>query len=49
MPQSGFVSDFMATAEGVQLTRAFIRISDPTVRRRIIDLVEALAAAPPKA
>jgi transcriptional regulator with XRE-family HTH domain len=46
LPQSGFVSDFMATSEGVQLTRAFIRIADPNVRRRIIDLVEALAAQP---
>jgi transcriptional regulator with XRE-family HTH domain len=44
LPQSGFVSDFMATSEGVQLTRAFVRIVDPTVRRRLIDLVEALAA-----
>lgn len=46
LPQSGFVSDFMATSEGVQLTRAFVRIVDPTVRRRLIDLVEALAAQP---
>jgi transcriptional regulator with XRE-family HTH domain len=43
LPQPSFVSDFMATSEGVQLTRAFVRISDQQVRRRIIDLVESLA------
>ena len=47
MPQPNFVSDFMATSEGVQLTRAFVKISDAQVRRRLIDLVEALAAQPP--
>jgi transcriptional regulator with XRE-family HTH domain len=45
--QSTFVSDFMSTSEGVQLTRAFVRIADPQVRRRLIDLVEALAAHQP--
>ena len=47
LPQSNFVSDFMATSEGVQLTRAFVRLSDAQVRRRLIDLVEALAASQP--
>lgn len=36
------VSDFMASSEGVQLTKAFVRIKSATVRRRIIDLVETL-------
>lgn len=49
MPQPTFVSDFMATSEGVQLTRAFVKIADPQVRRRLIDLVETLAGSqPPK-
>jgi transcriptional regulator with XRE-family HTH domain len=39
----GYVADFLSTNEGVQLNKAFIRISDPKVRRRVIDLVEALA------
>ncbi len=51
MPQGGFsdaastayVSDFLATSEGVQLTKAFVRIKSARVRRRIVDLVEALA------
>lgn len=37
------VMDFCSTAEGLQLNRAFIKIGDPKVRRRIIDLVKALA------
>lgn len=36
------VSDFMASSEGVQLTKAFVRIKSAAVRRRVIDLVEAL-------
>lgn len=47
LPQASFVSDFMATSEGVQLTRAFVKITDQHVRRRLIDLVEALAAQQP--
>ena len=40
---SAYVSDFMASSEGVQLTKAFVRIKNGKVRRRIIDLVESLA------
>lgn len=40
-----FVTSFVATAEGLQLNKAFTRIRDPKVRRRIIDLVVALANA----
>lgn len=47
MPQQKLMSDFMSTSEGVQLTRAFVRIPDAQVRRRLIDLAEALAANPP--
>ena len=38
-----FVMDVMSTTEGLQLNRAFARVSDPAVRRRIVDLVKALA------
>lgn len=31
------------TAEGLQLNRAFHKIADPKVRRRVVDLVKALA------
>lgn len=39
------VTDFVITAEGLQLNKAFTQIKDPKVRRRIIDLVIALASA----
>lgn len=37
-----YVSDFLATSDGLALTKAFMKISDPKVRRRIVDLVEAM-------
>lgn len=39
-----YVVDFLNSNEGVQLTRAFTKISDPKVRRKIIDLVKSLAS-----
>jgi transcriptional regulator with XRE-family HTH domain len=39
-----YVSDFLATTEGLSLTRAFTRISDTKLRRSIVDLVEQIAA-----
>ena len=36
-------ASFLSTAEGMHLNRAFARIRDPKVRRRVIDLVIALA------
>jgi transcriptional regulator with XRE-family HTH domain len=38
-----YVVDFMNTAEGVQLNRAFVRISDPKVRRKLLDLIKSMA------
>jgi transcriptional regulator with XRE-family HTH domain len=38
-----YVSDFLATSEGLSLTRAFTRIKEPKLRRRIVDLVEEIA------
>jgi transcriptional regulator with XRE-family HTH domain len=43
---TSFVVDFLNSAEGLQLNRAFAKITDPKVRRKIIDLVKALAGAP---
>ncbi len=40
---ASFVFDFIATAEGLALNKAFARIQDTKVRKRIIDLVTALA------
>jgi transcriptional regulator with XRE-family HTH domain len=39
-----YVSDFLATTEGLALTRAFTRIADAKLRRSIVDLVEQIAA-----
>jgi transcriptional regulator with XRE-family HTH domain len=39
-----YVSDFLATSEGLALTRAFTRITDAKLRRSIVDLVEQIAA-----
>ncbi len=42
-PTPAFVSDFLATSDGLALTRAFTRIADAKLRRRIVDLVEQIA------
>jgi len=34
---------FLASSEGLQLNRAFLRIRNPRIRRRIVDLVVSLA------
>jgi transcriptional regulator with XRE-family HTH domain len=39
-----YVSDFLATSDGLSLTKAFMKIKDPKVRRRIVDLVESMVA-----
>jgi len=43
-PSPSYVSDFLATSEGLALTRAFTRITDGKLRRSIVDLVEQIAA-----
>ncbi|MBX3581728.1 MAG: helix-turn-helix transcriptional regulator [Rhizobiaceae bacterium] len=40
---TNFAIEFCTSMEGLQLNRAFVRIADPKVRRRTIDLVKALA------
>ena len=42
-PSPTYVSDFLATSEGLALTRAFTRIPDSKLRRSIVDLVEQIA------
>lgn len=39
----GYIFDFLNTREGLELNRAFARISDPKSRRAILDLVRKLA------
>ncbi len=40
---STYIVDFLSTTEGVRLNKAFARIHNPKVRKRIIDLVTSLA------
>jgi transcriptional regulator with XRE-family HTH domain len=42
-PSPSYVSDFLATSDGLALTKAFMRIVDAKLRRRIVDLVEQIA------
>lgn len=42
-PSPAYVSDFLATSDGLALTKAFMRIDNSKLRRRIVDLVEQIA------
>ena len=42
---AGFVVDFLSTVEGLQLNKAFASITDQKVRKRVVDLVVAIAAS----
>ena len=44
-PESeGFILEFLNSREGLELNRAFVKISDAKVRKTIVDLVRALSA-----
>jgi transcriptional regulator with XRE-family HTH domain len=42
-PSPACVSDFLATPDGFALTKAFMQIKEPGLRRRIVHLVEQIA------
>ena len=42
-PSLGYVSEFLATSDGQALTKAFIRIKDAELRRRIVKLVAQIS------
>ncbi|MGL4398012.1 MAG: helix-turn-helix domain-containing protein [Hyphomicrobium sp.] len=42
-PSESYVVEFLATREGLELNKAFARITDPAVRRAITELVKSLA------
>src|SRR6476659_4373425 len=44
-PSPAYVSDFLATPDGLARTKAFIRLSGSKLRPRIVDLVEQIAAS----
>lgn len=47
-PSPAYVSDFLATTDGLTLTKAFMRIKDAELRRAIVRLVEDIAADSPQ-
>jgi len=42
-PSPAYVTDFLATSDGLTLVKAFTRIRSSKLRRRIVDLVEEMA------
>jgi hypothetical protein len=42
-PFPQYVSDYLATADGLNLTKAFVQIPDAQLRRSIVNLVEQIA------
>jgi transcriptional regulator with XRE-family HTH domain len=42
-PTETYVVDFLSSRDGLELNKAFVRITDPKVRRSVIDLVRSLA------
>jgi transcriptional regulator with XRE-family HTH domain len=42
-PSPSYVSDFLGTRQGLSLSKAFMRIKEPNLRRRIVDLVVEIA------
>ena len=41
---TNYVVDFLSSSEGLQLNRAFVKIENASVRRKIVDLVKSIAA-----
>ncbi|WP_331376250.1 helix-turn-helix domain-containing protein [Sinorhizobium chiapasense] len=46
MHESNEISSFVASKEGIALNRAFLKIADPVLRKKIISLVAAMAQTP---
>ncbi len=44
-PSPAYVADFLASSDGLALTKAFMLITDPKLRRRIVDLIEQIATS----
>jgi transcriptional regulator with XRE-family HTH domain len=42
-PSPNYVTEFLASSDGLALTKAFTRIKEPTLRRSIVNLVEEIA------
>jgi transcriptional regulator with XRE-family HTH domain len=42
-PSPAYVAEFLATSDGLELTKAFMQIKDAKLRRSIVNLVEGIA------
>jgi len=42
-PLPAYISEFLATSDGLNLTKAFMQIKNAKLRRRIVELVEEIA------
>lgn len=40
---ASYVVNFLSSSEGLELNRAFVKIADPKIRRKIVELVRAVA------
>jgi len=43
-PSPAYVADYLASSDGLALTKAFVRIKDSKLKRRIVNLVEQVSA-----
>ncbi len=41
-PSPAYVANFLATSDGLALTKAFVKIKNSKLRRRIVELVEQI-------
>ena len=41
-PTESYVIEFLSTREGLELNKAFVKITDPRVRRSVVELVRSL-------
>jgi len=46
-PSPAYVTEFLATTDGLTLVKAFMRIPNSRLRRRIVELVEEMAGSEP--
>ena len=46
-PSPEYVTDFLATSDGLALVKAFVRIPNAKLRRRVVDLVVEMAGEDP--
>jgi hypothetical protein len=42
-PSPNYVTDFLATTDGLALVKAFAQINDPRLRRSIVTMVKTIA------